>query len=272
MVFKRAIYIVAARRTAYGTFGGKLKDFTATDLQVHTNLAALKQAKLSPEAIDCSIVGNGIQSSSDAPYLGRHAALRVGAPISVPGLTVNRLCGSGFQSIANGGQEIEMGEANIVLCGGSENMSQAPYAVRNARFGTRLGQDLTMEDVLWQGLIDRYCKTPMGMTAENLAAKFKITREQCDQFAHLSQQRWKKANDQGYFKDEIEPIKVKGKKGDEMFDTDEHPRPQTTLAQMAKLPTVFKKENGVVTAANASGVNDGAGTIIICNEESLKKT
>ena len=166
MVFKRAIYIVAARRTPFGTYGGKLKDFSATHLQELANRAVFKQINLSPEAIDSTIVGNVSQSSSDAAYIARHAALRAGVPIHVPALTVNRLCGSGFQSIISGGQEIELGDSNVVLCGGAESMSQAPYAVRNVRFGTKLGQDLKMEDTLWQGLTDEYAKVPMGVTGE----------------------------------------------------------------------------------------------------------
>jgi acetyl-CoA acyltransferase 2 len=174
MVFKRAIYIVAARRTPFGTFGGKLKNYTATHLQELANRAAIKQANLSPEAIDSVVVGNVSQTSSDATYIARHAALRAGVPIHVPALTVNRLCGSGFQSIVSGGQEIELGNANVVLCGGAESMSQAPFAVRNTRFGTKLGQDIKLEDTLWEGLTDEYCKTPMGITG-NLQIE-KITK------------------------------------------------------------------------------------------------
>jgi acetyl-CoA acyltransferase 2 len=185
---------------------------------------------------------------------------------------VNRLCGSGFQSIISGGQEIELGDSSIVLCGGAESMSQVPYAVRNIRFGTKLGQDLKLEDTLWQGLTDEYAKVPMGITAENLAKKYNVTRQDTDQYAFQSQQRWKKANDQGSFKDEIEPIKTKGKKGaEESFDTDEHPRPQGTIEQLSKLPSVFIKDKGTVTAGNASGVCDGAAAVIICSEEALKK-
>jgi acetyl-CoA acyltransferase 2 len=187
-------------------------------------------------------------------------------------LTVNRLCGSGFQSIISGGQEIELGDSNVVLCGGTESMSQAPFAVRNTRFGTKLGQDLKLEDTLWQGLTDEYSKTPMGITAENLAKKYNVSRQDADQYALQSQQRWKKANEQGVFKDEIEPIKTKGKKGvEESFDTDEHPRPQSTIEQLSKLPSVFIKDKGAVSAGNASGICDGAAAVIICNEEALKK-
>ena len=164
MVFKRAIYIVAARRTPFGTYGGKLKDFTAIYLQEHANRAAFKQVNLSPDAIDSTVVGNVSQTSTYASYIARHAALGAGVPIHVPALTVNRLCGSGFQSVITGGQEIELNDSNIVLCGGAENMSQAPYALRNSRFGVRLGVDLKLEDTLWAGLVDGYCKTPMGIT------------------------------------------------------------------------------------------------------------
>lgn len=171
MVFKRAVYIVAARRTPFGTYGGKLKDFSATQLQELANRAALKQAKLSPEAVDSTVVGNVMQTSSDAAYIARHAALRAGVPIHVPALTVNRLCGSGFQAIISGGQEIQLGDSEVVLCGGAESMSQAPYAVRNTRFGTKLGQDLKLEDTLWQGLTDEYAKTPMGITGNRSRGK-----------------------------------------------------------------------------------------------------
>jgi acetyl-CoA acyltransferase 2 len=164
MVFKQAIYIVAARRTPFGSFGGKLKDYTATQLQELANRAVFKQAKLPPDAIDSTVVGNVSQTSTYAIFIARHAALGAGVPIHVPALTVNRLCGSGFQAIVNGGQEIELGDANIVLCGGAENMSQAPYAVRNTRFGTKLGQDIQLEDTLWAGLTDDFVKTSMAMT------------------------------------------------------------------------------------------------------------
>jgi len=168
MVFKRAIYIVAARRTPFGSFGGKLKDYTATNLQELANRAVFKQIKLSPDAIDSTIIGNVSQTSTYAIFLARHAALGAGVPIHVPALTVNRLCGSGFQSIVNGGQEIEIDDSNIVLCGGTESMSQAPYAVRNTRFGTKLGQDIHLEDTLWAGLTDGYVKTTMAITGNEI--------------------------------------------------------------------------------------------------------
>lgn len=151
-----------------------------------------------------------LQSSGDAGYLARHAALKAGVPIHVPAVTINRLCGSGFQSVVFGAQEIALGDANVVLCGGTENMTLAPYTVRGNRFGTRFGVDLKMEDSLWAGLNDTYCKLPMALTAENLADQYKISREDCDNFALQSQHRWQSAQDNGHFTDEITPIPLKG--------------------------------------------------------------
>uniref|UniRef100_A0ACB8ENT4 3-ketoacyl-CoA thiolase, mitochondrial n=1 Tax=Sphaerodactylus townsendi TaxID=933632 RepID=A0ACB8ENT4_9SAUR len=264
------VFIVSAKRTPFGAYGGLLKDFTATDLSEFAARAALSASKVSPEIIDSVIVGNVMQSSSDAAYIARHVGLRVGVPIPVPALTVNRLCGSGFQSIANGCQEICLKESEVVLCGGSESMSQSPYAVRNIRFGTKLGADLKLEDTLWAGLTDQHVKTPMGLTAENLAAKYDITREDCDHYALKTQQRWKAAHEAGYFKAEMAPIEVKVKKEKKSMDRDEHARPETTLEHLRKLPAVFKKD-GTVTAGNASGVCDGAGAVIIASEEAVKK-
>jgi acetyl-CoA acyltransferase 2 len=164
MVFKQAIYIVAARRTPFGTYGGKLKDYTATHLQELANRAALQQAKLPPDAIDSAIVGNVSQTSTYAIMLARHAALGAGVPIHVPALIVNRLCGSGFQAIVNSGQEIALGDSNIVLCGGTENMSQSPYSVRGTRFGTKLGQSIELEDTVWASLTDGYANVTMSIT------------------------------------------------------------------------------------------------------------
>ncbi|KYO28894.1 3-ketoacyl-CoA thiolase, mitochondrial [Alligator mississippiensis] len=270
MALLRGVFIVSAKRTPFGAYGGWLKDFTATDLSEYAARAALSAGKVSPEIIDSVIVGNVMQSSADAAYIARHVGLRVGVPVPVPALTVNRLCGSGFQSIASGCQEICLNESEVVLCGGTENMSQAPYAVRNIRFGTKFGVDLKMEDTLWAGLTDLHIKTAMGVTAENLAAKHNITREDCDRYALKTQQRWKAAQDAGYFNAEMAPIEVKTKKGKESVAQDEHPRPQTTLEQLGKLPTVFKKD-GTVTAGNASGVCDGAGAVIIASEGALEK-
>lgn len=270
MSLLRGVFIVAAKRTPFGTYGGKLKDYSATNLAAHAARAALAAGQVSQELVDSVVVGNVMQSSTDAAYIARHVGLQVGIPISVPALTVNRLCGSGFQSIITGSQEICLREAEVVLCGGSESMSQSPYAVRNIRFGTKLGVDIKMEDTLWAGLTDLHIKTPMGLTAENLADQYEISRSECDAYALKSQQRWKAAHDAGYFNEEMAPIDVKTKKGKESLAQDEHPRPQATAEQMAKLPTVFK-ENGTVTAANASGVCDGAAAVIIASEDAVHK-
>lgn len=270
MSMLKGIYVVAAKRTAFGRFGGKLKDMSATDLQVVANKAAIEQSKLSPEQIDSSIVGNIIHSSSDAAYIARHAALKSGIPITAPAITINRLCGTGFQSVINGAQEIALGDSKVVLCGGAESMSLAPYSVRGNRFGVRLGQDMVSEDVLWVSLTDSYVKTPMAITAENLAEKYEITRQECDDFALLSQHRWAKANENGHFKDEIAPIQFKSKKGVENFDTDDARGAKVSIEELNKLKAIFKKD-GTVTAGNASGISDGAGTIILADEDTVKK-
>ncbi|KAK3762942.1 hypothetical protein RRG08_008158 [Elysia crispata] len=266
----QGVYIVAAKRTAFGTFGGKLKNVSPTDLGLYASQAALQAAKVSPEAVNSIVFGNVISSSTvDGIYASRHIGLKCGIPLGVPALTVNRLCGSGFQAIVTAAQEIELGLSDIVLAGGIENMSQTPYAVRNIRFGTRLGEGLKLEDSLWDSLTDSYCKFPMGMTAENLAEKYGLTREDCDRYAVQTQERWQVANKNGVFKDEITPVPVKGKKGPESFEVDEHPR-AATLEAMAKLPPVFKK-NGTVNAGNASGIVDGGCALVLASEAAVQK-
>jgi acetyl-CoA acyltransferase 2 len=266
---KTGIFIVSAKRTAFGTFGGKLKNHTATDLAEIASKAALKSASINPEHVDHVIFGNVIQSSKDAAYLARHVGLRIGLPQSVPAVTVNRLCGSGFEAIAQAGQQIICGESNVVLAGGTENMTQCPYTVRGTRFGTPLGVNIQFEDSLWQGLTDWQINTPMGLTAEKLGEQYKVTRQEADEFALKSQNRWRLANNAGYFKNEIEPMKLKSKKGEEVFEVDEHPR-ETTAESLAKLAPVFKKD-GLVTAGNASGICDGAAALVIANEASVQK-
>lgn len=270
MTILKNIYVVAAKRTAFGKFGGKLKDLSATDLQVVANKAVLEQAKLSPEKVDTVIVGNIIHTSVDAIYLARHSALKVGIPTHVPALTVNRLCGSGFQSIVSGAQEIQLGDARVALCGGTESMSLAPFVTRGIRFGVRFGLDVKLEDALWSGLSDSYVQLPMGMTAENLAEHYKISRQEVDKYALQSQHRWQAAHDAGKFKDEIAPVSLKSKKGEEFFSVDEHPRGgKATIEELTKLQPVFKK-NGTVTAGNASGVCDGAGAVLLASEEAVR--
>ncbi|KAK9728777.1 3-ketoacyl-CoA thiolase, mitochondrial [Basidiobolus ranarum] len=265
------IFIVAAKRTPFGAFGGKLKELTANELGGLASKAALETLPKETK-VDSVIFGNVCQTSNDAAYLARHVGHRAGLDITVPALTINRLCGSGFQSVINASQEIISGDSEVVLTGGSESMSQAPYALRNIRWGTRYGVDLKGEDTLAAALVDRYpTPTPMGITAENLGSQKDITREQCDEFALLSQQRWAAANEAGRFKAEIAPIDLKTRKGVEKFDTDEHPRPQSTLQSLAKLGPVFKKDTGLVTAGNASGICDGAAAVVVASEKAVKE-
>lgn len=265
------VYIIAAKRTPFGSFGGKLKNQTATDLCVHSSKAVLVAAKIDPNAIDSVYVGNVAHTSADAAYISRHVQLRAGIPIEKTALSVNRLCGSGFQSIINGAQAIQLGEAEVSLCGGTENMSQSPYAVygQHARFGISLGMGLQLQDTLWSALTDTYSNTPMGITAENLAEKYGLTREECDSFALRSQTLWDEANKAGIFKSEVEPLELSKKKSGEaeQFVADESPR-STSMEKLAKLKPVFKK-NGVVTAGNSSGISDGAGSLLLASKDAL---
>ncbi|KAM8717651.1 hypothetical protein ACLKA7_004361 [Drosophila subpalustris] len=267
----KGIYIVAAKRTAFGTFGGALKNVNQTQLQTTAAKAALDAAGLKGEQVDTVIVGNVIASSStDGIYVPRHVGLNCGVPIEKPALGINRLCGSGFQSIVNGAQDILVGGAKIALTGGVESMSQTPFIARNMRFGTTLGANYNLEDALWAGLTDTYCKLPMALTAENLADQYKISRERVDEFALRSQKNWEKAQQEGAFNAEIAPIKLKVKGKEVDFVVDEHPRPKTTIEGLAKLPSLFKK-NGTVTAGTASGICDGAAAVVVASEQALKE-
>ncbi|KAI1303563.1 3-ketoacyl-CoA thiolase, mitochondrial [Halotydeus destructor] len=269
----RGVFIVGAKRTAFGAFGGRLKDTSSIELGEIASRAALEQAGVKPDQVDSVTVGNVGQSSSvNGAYIARHVALRTGLSAPTPCLTVNRLCGSGFQAVVNAAQDIVLRDSEISLATSSENMSQAPFLVRDARFGVKFSQTPQMECSLWSTLTDHHIKTPMGVTAENLAVKYNITRQQADEFALQSQKRWKDALDNGRFKEELVGIPFKNRKTgqEEMFLIDEHPRPQTTMEILAKLPTVFKK-GGTVTAGNASGVCDGAGAILLASEEAVTK-
>jgi acetyl-CoA acetyltransferase family protein len=266
----RDIWIVGAKRTAFGAFGGVLKDLSATDLAVHAAKAAISQSRVSPEEIDHVIFGNVQQTSADAIYHARHVGLRAGVPVAVPALTLNRLCGSGFQAVISGAEQILLGDADICLVGGSENMSQAPHVVRGARQGLAFGKAPPFEDSLWTALTDSYTGMPMAITAENLAEKYGITRAECDAYALRSQKAWAEAQAAGRFADEIAPIEMKSKRGPVVVDKDEHPRPEATIEGLAKLAPVFKKD-GVVTAGNASGICDGAGALVVASREAAEK-
>lgn len=234
-------------------------------------MQALKDANLSPDKVDSVVIGHVMQSSqTDGAFLPRHVSLNVGIPIDKPALGINRLCGSGFQSIVNGAQDIIVGAAKVSLTGGVENMSQAPFVARNIRFGTVLGSNYNLEDSLWTGLTDTYCKLPMALTAEKLGEKYDIKRSKVDEFSLLSQTNWEKGLKEGAFKAEITPFKLKIKGKEVEFQVDEHPRPKTTLEGLNKLNSLFKKD-GLVTAGTASGICDGAAAVILASEEAVKE-
>ncbi len=266
----REIWIIGAKRTAFGAFGGALKDLSATDLAVHVAKAALAQSRVSAEEIDDVTFGNVQQTSGDAIYHARHVGLRAGVPVGVPALTVNRLCGSGFQAVVTGAEKIVLGDADLCLVGGAENMTQAPHVIRGARQGLAFGKSPPLEDSLWSALTDSYTGMPMAITAENLAEKYGITRADCDAYALRSQRAWAEAQAAGRFADEMAPIELRGKKGPVAFDKDEHPRPDTTPEVLAKLAPVFKKD-GVVTAGNASGICDGAAALVVASRDAAEK-
>jgi acetyl-CoA acetyltransferase family protein len=261
----RDVFILGGKRTAMGEYVGALKDISAIDLGAIAAKGAMHATGVTPEDIDHTVIGNALQTSGDAIYGARHVALKAGVPFDRPALTVNRLCGSGIQSVISGAQMIQLGEAETVLVGGMESMSQAPHVIRGARSGFPLGGG-KLEDSLMVALLDTYCNTPMAGTAENLARKFEISRAEQDEYALRSQQAAKRAKDSCYFAAEIVPVEVKSRKGTVVFDTDDHLRPETTLEGLAKLRPVFAQD-GFVTAGNASGIVDGAAALIICGEK-----
>jgi acetyl-CoA acyltransferase 2 len=264
VAFKDAeIVILAGARTPFGNLGGALADLTATDLAVAAADAAIDRSGVPRESIDEVVFGNVIQTSADAIYLARHVGLRAGLPIGVPALTVNRLCGSGLQAILSAAQSLALGSATYALAGGAENMSQAPHVVRGARKGFHLGQNVAFEDSLWTALIDSYGNTPMAITAENLAKKYGVSRQESDEFALVSQERALAAQGNGYFAEEIVPVDVPGPKGTTVrVEKDEGPRQGLTMEKLAKLPARFVKD-GVVTPGNASGITDGAAAVVL---------
>jgi len=264
----REVFILGGKRTPMGEYVGALKDISAIDLGAIASRAALEATGVAAEEIDHTIIGNALQTSGDAIYGARHVALKAGVPFDRPALTVNRLCGSGIQSIISGAHMIQLGEAQTALVGGMESMSQAPHVIYGARAGFALGQG-KLEDSLMVALLDTYCNTPMAGTAENLARRYEISREEQDRYALRSQQEAKRAKDAGVFAEEIVPVEVKTRKGTMLFDTDDHMRPETTLEGLAKLRPAFNKD-GFVTAGNASGIVDGAAALVIAGEEYVK--
>lgn len=265
----QGIVFVGAKRTPFGAFGGSLKDLSATDLAVHAANAALAAAKVSPRDVDHSIFGNVLQTSADAAYLARHVALRAGVPEEVPAVTVNRLCGSGFEAIVDGANRLALGQAKCVLVGGAESMSQAPFVLRKARFGYRMSHG-EIEDSLTSALTDTFVGMPMALTAEGMAEDKGITRAECDAFALESQRRAAAAQNEGRLRDEISPLTLTVRGKELKLDRDEHVRPDASLENLAKLKPVFKKD-GVVTAGNASGMVDGAAALLVTSRDHAKQ-
>ncbi len=263
------VFVCEGARTPFGEFGQSLKDITAIDLGVIAAKGAMRKSGVKPENIDHVVMGNATQTSADALYGARHVALKAGMPIKTPALTVNRICGSGLQAIVSGAQFIQLGEAEIVVAGGMENMSQTPHVIRGARWGLGLGQ-APMEDALWAALTDPFCGMNMAMTAERLAELYGITRQEVDAFALRSFTAAKNAKEKCWLTAEIEPIEIPMRKGEtRRLEHDEHIR-DTSLEQLAKLRPVFKAD-GVVTAGNASGINDGAAAVVLASEKAVRE-
>ena len=262
----RDVVFLSAARTPFGSFGGTLKDRTATDLGVLASEAAVERSGVDAGSFDHVYMGNVIQTSADACYLARHVGLRAALPIEVPAETVNRLCGSGFQAVMHGAEQILLGQGRVALAGGTESMSQAPHVVRGARWGLRLGPASDFEDMLWEALTDSYCGCSMAETAENLAGEYDVTRQEVDEYALRSQQRAKAAWDEGRFDEEVLPLTVEERGEETTFHEDEHMRPDTTLERLSELRPYFKKD-GLVTAGNASGIGDGAAALVVADRE-----
>ncbi len=260
------IVLVDGARTAFGTFCGSLKDHSAIDLGVVAGKGALQRARVPAQDVDQVIFGNVAQSCPDAIYLARHIGLKAGCKIDTPALTVNRLCGSGFQAVISAAQLILLGEAQIVLAGGTENMTQLPHIIRGARSGLPMRHQV-LEDYLWTILEDPYIGYGMAMTAENLAEQYRLSRKEVDDVAVASQARAHAGWESGRLAEEVVPVPLKGKKGASIeFARDEHIRPQATPEALANLPPVFKKD-GVVTAGNASGICDGAAALVVTSRQ-----
>jgi acetyl-CoA acetyltransferase family protein len=260
-MFPTDVVIVAGARTAMARYTGAFKDITAIELGAVASREAIRRAEADPTEFDHAIFGNVMQTSSDALYGARHVALKAGLKIETPAVTVNRLCGSGIESIAQAAMRILLGDSTLVLAGGMENMTQSPHVIRGARNGFKLGEG-KLEDSLMTGLLDTYCGCNMAETAENVAAEAGVTRKDSDEYALRSQQAAEAAMQAGKMKDEIVPVEVKVGRKTELFDVDDHRRPETTMETLSKLSPAFRKD-GIVTAGNASGIVDGAAAVVV---------
>ena len=265
----KKIVLAGACRTAIGTMGGALSTVPAAELGSIVIKEALNRAGVPAEQVDHVYMGCVIQAGL-GQNVARQAALKAGLPVTTPAVTVNVVCGSGLNCVNMAAQMIEAGDADIVVAGGTESMSLAPYAMMKGRYGYRMGNATLVDTMVNDALWDAFNNYHMGITAENVAEQWGLTREKLDEFAACSQQKCEKAVAEGKFKDEIVPVEVKGKKGSVIVDTDEGPRPGTTVETLARLKPAFKKD-GIVTAGNASGINDGAAAIVVMSEEKAKE-
>jgi acetyl-CoA C-acetyltransferase len=260
--------IVSAVRTAIGTYGGGLAEVPAVKLGEICIRAALQRADLKPEQVDEVIMGNVLQAGL-GQNPARQASVNAGLPVDVPAMTINKVCGSGLKAVALAAQAVKLGDADIVVAGGMESMSRAPYVVEKARFGYRMGDGQLVDSMIRDGLWDAFNSYHMGVTAENICSDCNLTREELDEFALQSQQKAAQAIASGAFRDEIVPVEVPGRKGTTLFDTDQQPR-ETTAASLAKLRPAFKKD-GMVTAGNSSGLNDGGAAVVVMSGKKAKE-
>lgn len=266
----REVYILTACRTAIGSYGGTIKDIPAVKLGAEVIKEAVKRSGIAPESIDEVILGNVLQAGL-GQNPARQAAIHAGLPVDIPAMTINKVCGSGLRTVSLAAQLIALGDADCIIAGGMENMSQAPYVMRSNRWGARMGNSEVVDEMVYDGLTDVFNQYHMGITAENVAEEYGITRQEQDEFSANSQEKAVKAIADGKFKDEIVPIVIPQRKGDPIvFDTDEFPRPGTTAEKLGKLKPAFKKD-GTVTAGNASGINDGAAAIIVVSGDYVKE-
>jgi len=263
------VFVVSGVRTAIGSFGGGLKNVSPGELGTTVIREAMKRAAVAGDDIGHVAIGHVINTEPRDMYLSRYAAVSAGVAQGTPAFNVNRLCGSGLQAIVSAAQTLLLGDAQIAIAGGVESMSRAPYIAPAHRFGARMG-DSVMQDMMTGALSDPFEKMHMGVTAENVAREYGVSRQQQDELALASHQRAANAIDKGYFKEQIVPITMKSRKGDVIFDTDEHVRRDVTLENLSSLKPVFVKEKGTVTAGNASGINDGAAALVLMDGDAVK--
>ena len=266
------IVISTPLRTGIGTFGGSLKDTPATELGATVGKEVLSRAGIEGDQVDQVIVGN-ILSAGQGMNPGRQVGIKSGLPVEVPGMTLNRMCGSGLQAIVSAAQEIALGDADVVLAGGIENMDMAPFLLDKGRYGYRMGMPKAdiYDHLVYDGLWDIFNDYHMGVTAENVAEQYNVSREDQDAYAARSHQRAQKSNEEGYFEDQIVPVDIKQKKETVQFTRDEHVREGATADGLSKLKPVFKRDGGTVTAANSSGINDGAAMMLVSSQSKAEE-